>query len=1104
MSTMYIHSWCLRAICLLLTILLLPFSRPLNAQSPPSNTPVQTVRRFYATFHTSAVLNCLSPKSALYAEMKEMLSRKEGAARYNSPQIIIVQIHGKTAMVRAIATTRAPPEDMLLQEEGLLNTPVRTHDRFQLVLEGTEWKISEISDPAHPFIERLLAAPTRLQRDALYREEKEFIRDAWPKLLDTFLILSNFQAVRKKQPLNMDTLNKTWTTFGLEAGEAIQDDGFLANRYRERSGLAMAEGRNLDAIADAEHSRQLAEKAHSRAGVIAALQQSGNVLTATGREEPAIEALKQALERSQNAKYIHLEAAVLMALAESLSHFSRYEEAFTASERALAIARRRSDPVGEASALHNQGLALQEMGRYADALLHYEQAARQMPRIQKQFPEDFPEVQVVLSTSIGNIYALTGRFTDALRTYRSVEPMAQDLDDVVWKIQLGNFIGLMLGKLHHYSEAEKTLQTALEEAKRDKSVDLETEIYNSLGLMAEHTGKFDEALIAFEASLKLSRASEKKIQVAGTLINIGAVHRLRGDVPQQLKYFTEGRDLAHSINFTEFELKGTIGLGDTLADRRQWADAQSTYQRAIELTEALRYQTKESTLQISLFSSYVQAYGGLMECQLEQNHEEDAFQTSEQMKARTLVELMGHNNVSFRSGMTAEERAQEQTLQGEVVKLTALVRRTAEVSSPPNDPQNPLNRLENARGKLDEFERSLFLTHPELQTQRARFAPITLQALNRVLFRNHPDLCLLSYVMGEQETALFVLTCGDKPDGPAHLSVCRLPIKGDDLAQKISIYRLRCATSDGRARGDLIQRSTLITPQNALDPARETRDANELYRILVEPAEQALQGKNQLVISGENLLSSLPFQALIDKNGKRLVERFPISYAPSVTALEKMLTVAERMDAQPRSPSILAVGRPITPPSLPDLPETEGEVREIGALFPVGQATILNGKEATRKHVLENLGSVRYLHFATHGLLNEDAPMYSAVALTASGDTDDGLLEAWQIAQIPLSARLTVLSACETALGQDTSGEGILGLTWGVFAAGCPSAVVTQWSVADKSTRLLMVEFYRQLRASGTSLSIAEALRRAQLSLMHDGIHAHPYYWAPFILEGSF
>ena len=135
--------------------------------------------------------------------------------------------------------------------------------------------------------------------------------------------------------------------------------------------------------------------------------------------------------------------------------------------------------------------------------------------------------------------------------------------------------------------------------------------------------------------------------------------------------------------------------------------------------------------------------------------------------------------------------------------------------------------------------------------------------------------------------------------------------------------------------------------------------------------------------------------------------------------------------------------------------------------------------------------------------------MYSHIVLPQASDpaNEDGLLEAWEMMNLDLKAKLVVLSACETARGKLGAGEGVIGMMWAVFIAGCPTLVVSQWKVDSASTAELMLEFHRNLisgaRHSGSAMTKPEALRRAAIKVMKSRKYNHPLYWSGFIVVGD-
>jgi CHAT domain-containing protein len=189
------------------------------------------------------------------------------------------------------------------------------------------------------------------------------------------------------------------------------------------------------------------------------------------------------------------------------------------------------------------------------------------------------------------------------------------------------------------------------------------------------------------------------------------------------------------------------------------------------------------------------------------------------------------------------------------------------------------------------------------------------------------------------------------------------------------------------------------------------------------------------------------------------------------------------------------------------LPEAEREVRSLGEIYGPGRSKVLTGSAAQEATVKAEAGNYKILHFATHGTLDNDNPLYSRLLLASSTATEDGFLEAREIMNLDLHADMAVLSACQTARGRVSAGEGLIGMSWALFVAGIPTTVVSQWKVDSVSTAHLMVDFHRLLSAqesqSRAGIAKAEALRRAALKLASDPKYKHPFYWAGFIVVGN-
>jgi CHAT domain-containing protein len=195
--------------------------------------------------------------------------------------------------------------------------------------------------------------------------------------------------------------------------------------------------------------------------------------------------------------------------------------------------------------------------------------------------------------------------------------------------------------------------------------------------------------------------------------------------------------------------------------------------------------------------------------------------------------------------------------------------------------------------------------------------------------------------------------------------------------------------------------------------------------------------------------------------------------------------------------------------ALGPLPEAEREVLALGRLYGAARSRVFVGAEAREERLKQEVSGYRILHMATHGILNDAAPMYSQIVLSPPGREarEDGLLESWEVMGLDLQADLVVLSACETARGRYSAGEGMIGLTWALFVAGTPGAVVSQWKVESTSTTELMLEFHRLFKSRDargrTTQPAARALRQAALALMRNPRYRHPFYWAGFVMVGD-
>jgi CHAT domain-containing protein len=189
------------------------------------------------------------------------------------------------------------------------------------------------------------------------------------------------------------------------------------------------------------------------------------------------------------------------------------------------------------------------------------------------------------------------------------------------------------------------------------------------------------------------------------------------------------------------------------------------------------------------------------------------------------------------------------------------------------------------------------------------------------------------------------------------------------------------------------------------------------------------------------------------------------------------------------------------------LPEAEQEVKTLARIYGEHRSRVLTGEDAREETVKLEIGHYTILHFATHGTLDDQSPLYSRLLLANSAATEDGVLEAREIMKLNLHADLAVLSACQTGRGGVRPGEGLIGMTWALFIAGTPTTVASQWKVDSASTSALMIAFHSDLKArlslDQRPVAVAQTLRNAALKLMSQPRYRHPFYWAGFVVMGN-
>ncbi len=550
-----------------------------------------------------------------------------------------------------------------------------------------------------------------------------------------------------------------------------------------------------------------------------------------------------------------------------------------------------------------------------------------------------------------------------------------------------------------------------------------------------------------------------------------------------------------------------LGLLGRLERRRgKTADADTHLTQALEaLDRSVRNLGGSDLDQARFRAQFALIYQEAIELQIEIGKPERAYQTLERFRARSLLDLLSERDLAppaeLPAALAEEVRTIDAQLSGfeqeiamldpatDAGKIEASIARRARV----------FGERENLRAKIRRISpRYAALAAPQ---------PLDLAAARRTLA---PGEIGLSFSVGAKRTILFVVMPEGQPGAPASgLAVHSLPLGREALGREVAAFR------------GLVLGGSTLPDERAL----RSRGAR-LFELLLSPATPWIERAERLRISADGPLAALPFAALVApgasgtqtaRNAVYLAERWPTSTVVSATLAAEL---GRMRDKEPAGKTLVAFGDPLystlraaaetrgTRPAtrfrlgLAPLPASRAEVQGVAGLFRPALSFL--GADATEARFLAEAPKGNIVHFAGHALLDPRFPLDSALALSPPARPgrpgDDGLLQAWEIFErLRLSADLVTLSACETALGTETQGEGLLGLTRAFHYAGARTVLSSLWPVSDRSTAELMRRFYTHLGA-GEPKDLA--LATAQREMIASG-YRHPYHWAAFQLDGD-
>ncbi len=737
-------------------------------------------------------------------------------------------------------------------------------------------------------------------------------------------------------------------------------------------------------------------------------------------------------------------------------------------QQALNLYRQQKNSKGEINVLEALAEASKMLGKYEQAITYSEQLLALAQRLGDR------KIEATVLGNLGNSYRVVGNYAKALEVQNQGLVIRKELND-----QQG-----------------------------------EGQVLASLGNIHYDLGNYSIAEDFYQRSLKIAKAVRNRNGIVSMLNSLGAIADTQEEYPQAIKYYQQSLDNARKIGFREAEGNALNSIGFSYHVQRKYTKAIAYYEQALTVAKEL----KNPRIEGAAVGGMGLAYVFLEEYDKALLFQEQSWKLAKQIGDRRL-EAMTLGNWGYTLWRSQKHLEAEQKI---LTALNLLESLRSNLSDSDKvsifDTQlhafNLLQQVMVAQGKpevaLEIAERGRARAFAELLSRRLSKDPVT-KADQKTLSLSSVNIADIRRIAQQQNAVLveYSLVADSNFTGQGKLKgeyiklyIWVVQPTGAIAFREVDLTKLNMPIADlvSKVR-DLFNDASSIeqNPKNVLAKYGELK---QLHTILIQPIQDLLpkDDKTRIVFLPQSMLFLVPFAALIDPQDKFLIDNHTVQIAPAIQVLDLTHQVRQQLK-KVNLQEILIVGNP-TMPSLGNPPVqlqsllgAEREAREIAALL---NTTFLTGDKATKVEVVEKMKNARFIHLATHGLLEEyrkdDIP--GAIAFAPS-QTDDGFLTASEIITMRLNAEMVVLSACKTGQGTLT-GDGVIGLSRSLITAGVPSVVVSLWSVPDDPTVLLMTTFYKKFQMVPDK---AQALRQAMLTTKAK--YPDPLNWAAFTLIGE-
>jgi CHAT domain-containing protein/tetratricopeptide (TPR) repeat protein len=785
----------------------------------------------------------------------------------------------------------------------------------------------------------------------------------------------------------------------------------------------------------------------------------------------------------------------------------------TASERRTAVkiwteilklSKVKEDKVAETRALNAIGRLFLDLGEFQKALDVQVQVLEGWRKLKNR------RLEIVAAGRIAQIWAELGEYEKAIAAYIEGRKISREINSRIEEADNIINIGASYLLLKQPEKALSYFEQALPMYVEMKVSLLEASVLNYLGRTSAALGDYGTGIEYFQKALKLSQKKGFRGNIIQNNLDLGKAYNEIGDSGQAYEYLSQANSLASELGNQRYIVQTYYHLAIIESERGNLDKAIEHIEYGLKQIEKTRGELRNKALRTSYFSTvqnFYELYTDLLiERSKKNNNSADvelAFEMSERSRSRSLVDLLTEARVDFRQGVNAKLFEKEKDLT-DAINSKYLMRERLMNRTPKPEQIGKINtEINNLEIELERLNLQIRRTNPRY-ANLTRGETLSTKEIQKLLDK---ETVLLEYKLGKKRSFVWAVTNNS-------INVYELPKRFEIETKARRFYELIVS--------------------NKKENAYERQSLSEhLSEVLLSKVKMQINEK-RLVIVAEGMLQYLPFSALQETNKSFLVDKNETVILPSASVLAQLRenrsvaagnnkTIAifadpvfdkedsridetSETDLSNQNAVLIRLLRDLRfDENLPRLLASRQEARNISKFVDNNKVSLQMGFDAKLENI-ENtdLSNYRILHFATHGLLNTSRPELSGLVFSLynkNGQPQEGFLSLNDIYKLELSSDMVVLSACQTALGKDVRGEGLIGISRGFLYAGSKRIVASLWKVDDSATAEFMKLFYRNHLEK--EMSEAAALRQAKLDMKKIPRYKSPFYWSAFTLLGE-